>query len=163
MSQVQIDPQTGMPYVSPGSAAAAAAMPIQPAITGAPQDYVVQREHYIFTLPVDILPGNWKRPDADRTFALTPLSVAEEEGGMKAMMANGGDTPDPTAVSRHWLLASIYAIGGKYTGRNYDTITQYLEDIGPKGRKGLDKAFQHLHSISAKQGEDIIASMQRRG
>jgi uncharacterized protein (TIGR00255 family) len=77
MSQVQIDPQTGMPYVSPGSAAAAAAMPIQPAITGAPQDYVVQREHYIFTLPVEVLPGNWKRPDADRTFALTPLSVAE--------------------------------------------------------------------------------------
>ena len=162
MSNIGYDPASGMPAPVPGSAAAAATMPIQPAIGGVPQDYVVQREHYIFTLPVAGPPASWKRPDADRTFALTPLSVSEEEGGMKAMMANS-DKPDPTAISRHWILAAVYAIGGRYTGRNFDTITQYLEDIGPKGRKGLDMAFQHLHTLTTKQGEDIIASMQRRG
>lgn len=159
MSQVQIDPQTGMPYVSPGSAAAAAAMPIQPAVGGVPQEYVVQREHYIFTLPADMLPASWKRPDGDRAFALTLLSAAEEESAMRAAQDGGG----PAAVVRSWFLNSVYAIGGKYTGRNYDTITQWLEDIGPKGRKGLEACFQHLHAINAKQGEDIIASMQRRG
>ena len=81
---------------------------------------------------------------------------------MRAMMSGGG-TPDPSAVSRHWLLATVYAIGGRYTARNFDQITQWLDDIGPKGRKCLDKAFQHLHAINDKQGEDFLASMKRGG
>lgn len=161
-SQVGLDPTTGLPRVQPGSAAAAAAMPIQPEIPGAPHQFVASREHYVFTIPGDGVPGSWSRPDGDRTFALTLLSVGEEEQGMRAMMQSGG-SPDPSAVNRNWLLSTIFAIGGRYTGRNFDTISSWLDDIGPKGRKYLDRAFQHLHSISEKQGEDFLASMQRRG
>lgn len=158
--QVGMDPATGLPRVQPNSAAAAASTPIQPGVAGAPVEYIERREHYIFTIPKTGVPQSWNRPDADRCFALTLLSVSEEEAGMRAM-TQGGGSPDPSAIQRHWLLATIYAIGGKYTHRNFDQISQWLDDIGPQGRKYLDKAFQHLHSISERQGEDFLASMQR--
>lgn len=155
MSNVQIDPSTGLPMPQ-------APAPISADIAGVPSEFIVQREHYVFTLPEEVLPASWKREPKDRTFALTLLSVAEEESAMRSMMANGG-TPDPAAVSKAWFLASVYAIGGAYTRRNFDTITQWMEDIGPKGRKLLDQAHTHLHNVTPKQGEDFLATMQRRG
>lgn len=158
--QVQYDPATGLPM--PSSPAAAQA--IQPQISGVPQEYIEAREHYIFTLPLELLPESWKssgRPDSERSFALTLLSMDEEEKALKNGFSGG--TPDPGAMSRHWLLSSIYAIGGVYTRRNFDRITEWLDAVGPKGRKIVDACFGHLHNITAAQGEAVLAGMQRKG
>ncbi len=151
------DPATGLPAMtSPATAQA-----IQPSIVGVPQEFIQHREHYKFELPKDAVPANWGRVDADRFFALTPLSATEEEAAMRAAGQNG--VFDGGMLSKHWMLSSVYAIGGAYTGRNFDKITEWREAIGPKGRKFLDLAFGHLHNISEKQGEDFLAGMQRAG
>lgn len=162
--QVHYDPATGLPLpggmISPSTAAAIQ----QPVFAGVPQEFVQQREHYVFTLPVDCLPETWRtsgRPDGDRTFALTLLSTAEEEGALKAATQSGAF--DAGQIGKHWMLSSVYAIGGQYTRRNFDTITKWMDDIGPKGRKMLDKAFSHLHTITDAQGEAFLAGMQRKG
>lgn len=160
MSNVQIDPRTGLPVPPVPTPQAAGTAPVQPAITGVPQNFIQQREHYIFTLPDNVLPEAWKTSgfsDTDRTFALTLLSTAEEEAALRT----AGQNNDMSAVGKHWMLSSIYAIGGRYTGRNFDTITSWLDAIGPKGRKLVDHAWSHLHTISQKQGEDFLASMRR--
>lgn len=162
---VQYDPATGLPVPPGPTPQAPQTAPIQPAITGVPQQFIEQREHYIFTLPADSLPASWAtsgRGDGDRTFALTLLSTAEEEAALRAATSNG-QAFDASQLGKHWMLSSVYAIGGKYTGRNYDTITAWLDAIGPRGRKLVDKAFTHLHNITEKQGEDFLAGMQRKG
>lgn len=162
MQNVQIDPHTGLPVPNMSSPATAAA--IQPTFAGVQQQFIEQREHYAFTIPPEFLPESWKtsgRPDTDRTFALTLLSTAEEEAALKAATQNG--TFDGGQIGKHWMLSSVYAIGGQYTRRNFDTITAWMDAIGPKGRKLLDKAFSHLHTITDAQGETFLAGMQRKG
>ncbi len=164
MNQLQTDPATGLP-VPPQQSLAPQHAPIQPVLSGVPQQHVETREHYIFTLPTDVLPSSWAvsgRADADRVFALTLLSTSEEESALRAATANG-QSLDVGQMTKNWMLSSVFAIGGKYTGRNYDTITAWLDAIGPRGRKLVDKAFTHLHNITEKQGEDFLAGMQRKG
>lgn len=169
MNQLQTDPATGLPippqpYQQPTPQHAQTAQPIQPMIAGVPLGHIEQREHYIFTLPADLLPTTWStsgHSDADRTFALTLLSASEEESALR--QAGQGGTFDAGQLGKQWMLASVFAIGGKYTGRNYDRIMKWLDDIGPRCRKLVDKAFTHLHNITEKQGEDFLAGMQRAG
>lgn len=150
----------GLPQPSSAATAQAIAAPVH----GVPQEYVQQREHYIFTLPLSCLPDTWQtsgRSDKDRQFALTLLTTAEEESALKAATSSG--TFDASQVGKRWMLATVYAIGGAYTGRNYDKITSWLDAIGPKGRKLVDKAFSHLHTITDAEGEEFLAGMQRAG
>lgn len=157
MNNQYIDPATGLPRMT----SAATAETIQPQITGVPQQFVEQREHYMFTLPTSCLPASWRRRDEDRTFALTLLSTSEEEAGLRAATASG--TMDASKIGKHWMLNTVYAIGGVYTGRNFDTISTWLDDIGPKGRKLVDMAFTKLHNVDTAEGEAFLAGMQRKG
>ena len=120
MTEIKYDPHTGLPLPPAGGPTPQAPQTaIQPSITGVPQQFIEQREHYIFTLPADVLPEAWKasgRPDSDRTFALTLLSTAEEESALRAATASGN--LDASQIGKNWMLSSVYAIGGKYTGRN---------------------------------------------
>lgn len=156
---IQYDPATGMPM--PPGPTQQAPQTVQPAIAGVPQQFVEVREHYFFTIPKEMLPLGWSRQDEDRTFAMTPLSASEEEAALRFAASSG--TFDPGQMGKHWMLSSIFAIGSKYTGRNHDTITKWLDDVGPKARKLVDKAFTHLHNITEKQGEDFLAGMRRAG
>jgi len=161
---IQYDPATGLPLPGSMSSMSTAQAVQQPVFAGVPQEFIQAREHYVFTLPAECLPEAWKtsgRPDNDRTFALTLLSTAEEEGALKA--ATQGGAFDAGQIGKHWMLSSVYAIGGVYTRRNFDTITAWMDAIGPKGRKLLDKAFSHLHTITDKEGENFLAGMQRKG
>lgn len=154
MNPVQIDPATGMPVVSN-------VISQPPVITGVPQHAVAIREHFQFVIPPSVLPTSWSRPDADRTFSLSLLSTAEEELAMRAATQNGNF--DGSQLNKHWMLSTVYMIGGQYTGRNFDRITEWLDAIGPKARKLVDKAFGHLHNISDAEGEAFLAGMQRKG
>ena len=115
----------------------------------APDSFDTATPVHRFTIPISdkngpVLPPGWRRSDADRTFCLQELTPEREEMAARA----AGTSMNFQAVFQELIRLSVYMIGDKRVRGNRDEISKWMKDVGPRGRKYVEAAFNRLTSVA---------------
>jgi len=114
------------------------------------------RPFVTFTLPQRLVGGGWGDRDVgDLKFSICEVNTDMED---RASAATGGMRMNFTAMFSELTVISIYKIGGKPTMGNRDKIREWLDAIGPRCRKLVDRAFNSVNSIEEADADSFLES-----